>query len=82
MSQPNGNGAPPPHEPAAQVQEVKIVKEVSYASQATAAERTPDGARISFVVFDGGQPIWHRYTIGAEGKKAILEELSGGLTLP
>jgi hypothetical protein len=88
MSAANGGRGTPPvppegHGPPEQ-QEIPILKEVTYHSQQTTAQRMQDGsgAVISFIVLEGGQPVQHRYIIGEPGKKALLEELAGGLALP
>jgi hypothetical protein len=72
---PAGHG-PPPQEG------IPITKEITQISQGTLAERTEDGAILTFIVIDGGQPVKHNYLVGDPGKKQILEALSGGLTLP
>lgn len=87
MSAMNGGRGTPPvpplgHGPPAPAQEVPIVKEVTWQSQQTTAERGEQGGRISFVVIEGGMPVAHHYLIGDAGKKVLLEELSGGLTIP
>jgi hypothetical protein len=84
MSAANGGRGKPPVPPASHAppQTIQIVKEVTYNSQGTNAQRVNDGAMLSFVVIEGGQPVRHCYLIGEPGKKAILEELAGGITLP
>ena len=58
------------------------LKEVSYTSLSTVADRAGDGAVFSFVVMDGGQQVRHNYLVGEPGKKAVLDELMGGIALP
>jgi hypothetical protein len=78
-----GRGEPPiPPEGHGPPQEVPISKEIIQPSQATSCQRTANGARLSFVVIENGEVVQHTYSIGEPGKKLILEELSGGLTLP
>ncbi len=71
---------PEGHGPPVQ-QEIPILKEVTYNSQGTSAQRVDNGAVFSFVVIEGGQPVRHSYIAGEPGKKAVLEELAGGITL-
>jgi hypothetical protein len=62
---------------------VPVFKDVTYTSLSTDAERAgEDGAVVSFVVLDGGQQVRHNYLVGEHGKKALLDALTGGLTLP
>jgi hypothetical protein len=87
MSATNGGRGTPPVPPPghglpAQTQEIPIEKEVTLISKGTLAQRTEDGAILSFIVIEGGLPVKYSYVVGAPGKKLILEELSGGLTLP
>lgn len=85
MSAENGGRATPPVPPPQQQQqqrEVPILTEIIQQVQATSAERTDDGAIVTFVVVESGQPIRRAFLIGPTGKKHILEELSGGIALP
>lgn len=79
-----GRGAPPvPPEGHGPPQEaIAISKRVIQQSQGTRAERDGNGGSISFLVVEAGQAVEYTYLIGEPGKKAILEELAGGITLP
>lgn len=78
-----GRGTPPiPPEGHGPPQEIPILKEITYRSQGTNAQRADKGAVISVVVVDGGQPVQLHIVVGESGKKTILEELAGGITLP
>jgi hypothetical protein len=86
MSATNGGRGTPPvppegHGPLAEQFEIPISKEVVYQFQNTEARREGNGGVISFLVIEAGMPVKHSYLIAEQGKKRLLEELSGGLTL-
>ena len=83
----NGNGPAegPAAEAAAPAQTVQIIieAEILRRSKQTKAVRTDDGGLvIEFLVRRGGGFEIHRYVIGEDGKKAVLEAAMGGIQMP
>ena len=82
-------GGPTPEQIAAQAAEqvpegaIPISTKITRRSKATSAERQPDGSiEVAFIVLNGPEVQQHAFIVGEPGKKALLDALTGGLTLP
>jgi len=82
----NGNGAEPEQSGSPEQPEqptVRISTEITRRPKATMAEKGPDGKlAIEYVVFAEGEWQLHRYIVGTQGRRNILDAELGGLQVP
>lgn len=69
-------------EPVEQMEEgVAIEKHVIQVSKITMCEKHGDGLKISCIVNEGNQPVQRTMIIGEQGKRVILDAITGGIEI-